>query len=70
MGMKGSLFSFNVFVAVLVLIPSAVLLYQFSAEITEVCDMDSSNVVVYTIILSCVALLSSMTILKELLSFE
>ena len=67
--MKGSLFSFNVFVAVIVLIPSLVLLYQFSSEVNEVCDM-SSNVVVYTIILSCVALLSSMTILKELLSFE
>ncbi|RLG15830.1 MAG: hypothetical protein DRN71_00410 [Candidatus Nanohalarchaeota archaeon] len=67
--MKGSLFSFNVFVAVLVLLPSVVLLYHFSAEINEVCDM-SSNVVLYTIVLSCVALLSLMTILKELLSFE
>jgi len=67
--MKGSLFSFNAFVAVIVLVPSVVLLYQFGAEISEVCDM-SSNVVVYTIILSCVVLLSSMTLLKELLSFE
>ena len=63
------MFNFNVFVALIVLVPSVILLYQFSGEIVEVCDM-SSNVVLYTVIVSCAALLSLMTIFKELLSFE
>lgn len=67
--MKGSLYSFNVFVAVIVLIPSAILLYQYSNEIGIVCDM-SSNIVLYTVITSCAALLSLMIIMKELLTFD
>ncbi|MFH1126829.1 MAG: hypothetical protein ABIG84_07510 [archaeon] len=67
--MKGSLSSFNFFISVIILVPSAILLYQFSGEIGTVCDM-SNNVVLYTIITSCMVLLSLMTIIKELLTFE
>ncbi len=67
--MKGSLNNFNVFVAVIVFIPSVILLYQYANQIGEVCDM-SNNVVLYTIVTSCMALLSLMTIVKEFLSFD
>ena len=59
---------FNVFVAFLVLIPSALLLYMYKGEISKVCV--SSDIVLYTVIASCAVLLSGMMIFRELLLGE
>ena len=59
---------FNVFVALIVLIPSALLLYLYKGEISKVCI--SSDIVLYTVIASCAVLLSGMMIFRELLLGE
>lgn len=68
MAKKKGMNTFNVFVALIILIPSMLLLYLYKDEISKVCV--SNNVVLYTVIASCAALLSVMMIFRELLLGE
>lgn len=65
---KKGMNTFNVFVALIILVPSVLLLYMYKSEISKVCV--SSDIVLYTVIASCAALLSVMMIFRELLLGE
>ncbi len=64
---KGSgLLSFNMLVAILVLIPSGMLLINFLGELSRVCPQ-AENTVLFAIVTGCVVLLSMMNFMKAVL---
>ena len=60
---------FNLFVAMLILIPSVLLLFMYKDEIGKVCDT-GNNILIYTVIASCTTLLSLMMVFREMLLWE
>lgn len=62
---KGSL-SFNMLVALLVLIPSGMLLISFLEELGRLCPQ-AENTIIFAIITGCVVLLSLMNFMKVVL---
>ena len=62
---KGSL-TFNMLVALVVLIPSGMLLIGFLNDLGKICPQ-AENTVIFAIITGCVVLLSMMNFLKAVL---
>ncbi|MCK5333663.1 MAG: hypothetical protein KAJ24_04065 [Candidatus Aenigmarchaeota archaeon] len=62
---KGAL-SFNMLVALLVLIPSGMLLIGFLEELGKICPQ-AENTIIFAIITGCVVLLSLMNFMKVVL---
>lgn len=65
-GKKEGMLNFNIFVSLIVLIPSAMLLVQYLGDLQRVCSA-AENTMIFAVVAGCMMLLSLMTLIKELL---
>ena len=66
---KGSFLNFNVFLALIILIPALMLLVRYIDDISTVCG-SAKDTVFFAIIAGCMVVLSLMMLIKEMLVIE